>query len=188
MLEPGAAQVFQLTLDGVRDIGTRLGALEGDASSTSSQFAGTPLDASMFGHSHGGQALAHTHRAAHDVFHQTLQGVLKDIATFRDRLLKTVDTYEAQDGDARHALLALAAHQHDAPSAAEQAQQQALGRHPELPTRPAHPAGGGLPGSGPSADRGAPAGPAPDEAAVPGSVPAPLTTHLLPVTTHSGLQ
>jgi hypothetical protein len=106
----------EITLDEIRTLATTtLASLRDDVATSRGQFLGAPTSASMFGGTPEGVELGATHRAAHDVFAQTVEAVLTDLDGFRSRLIDTLTRYADADGDSEAALLRMseAEHGHD---------------------------------------------------------------------------
>ncbi|NHC14816.1 hypothetical protein [Motilibacter deserti] len=99
-------RVVELTLEEVRSIANGLATPTDEVQGQGAQFSGTPVDAGMFGRSAAGEALAGTHRTAHQIFRETVEQVIADLEAFREQLTSTVATYEARDADVSDALSA----------------------------------------------------------------------------------
>jgi len=99
--------VTELTLEEVRSIAHGLVAPTDEAEGQGSRLQGAPVSAGMFGRSGAGEALAGTHRTAHQIFRETVDQVIADLEAFREQLISTVATYESRDEDvaAAHAAL-----------------------------------------------------------------------------------
>lgn len=103
-----AAGEVTMVIDEVRDIANRtMHELATKAGRDRSAFAQTPTDLGMFSQVPLARQLGEEHRAAHQVFVDTLQGVLEDLETFRDNLRACADSQEATDESVQASLLAL---------------------------------------------------------------------------------
>lgn len=127
-----AAGEVTMVIDEVREIANRtLHALATKAKDDRSAFVSTPVDPGMFGEVPLARELGEEHRAAHQVFTDTLQGVLEDLEAFRDNLRACADSQEATDESVQAGLLALGRrydHRELASDRANQASWQEHGR------------------------------------------------------------
>lgn len=99
---------IEMTIDAVRQIANRtMGAMQQQAQSSSRVLGDVDLPASAFGGWPQGVALGHHHRAAHEVFAKTLEGVLADLEEFAQNLRDTADSSERSDEEVQASLLAL---------------------------------------------------------------------------------
>ncbi|QWZ07986.1 hypothetical protein KRR39_21960 [Nocardioides panacis] len=103
-----AAHDVEVTIDAIRQIAnSTLTKAETDASHSSSSFKNLTLDVSAFGASPLGQELGHQHRGAHEVFVETIDGTIKDLQDFRQKLLDAMNNHESTDDAAQQLLLGI---------------------------------------------------------------------------------
>lgn len=99
---------IEMTVEAVREIANRtMGALQQQAQSSTRRFGDVDLPVSAFGGWHQAQALGKHHRAAHEVFTRTLEGVLTDLEEFAQNLRDTADSSERRDEEVQASLVAL---------------------------------------------------------------------------------
>lgn len=149
-----ATDEVTMVIDEVREIANRtMHALATDADQDRAAFAQAPTDPAMFGEAPLARALGRHHRAAHQVFVDTLQGVLEDLESFRDNLKACADTQEATDESVQAGLLALGRRYDHRAFASDRANEASRVRHSEAlqasaqerestPVADAEPAGG----------------------------------------------
>lgn len=103
-----AAQQIEMTIQAVKDIANQtMGELETRASDSRTKFQALDLPARAFGEVPLGLALARHHDAAHQVFLETINGVVKDLEDFAQKLRDTASSNEARDEEVETALVAL---------------------------------------------------------------------------------
>ena len=104
----------EVTIDKIQRIAnTTLPDAESDVTSKSHGFRDLTLSTDSFGEVPAARALGQQHQAAHQVFVETVQGVIADLQEFRQNLLDSMKAHESND-DAVHAtLLALGNRYHD---------------------------------------------------------------------------
>lgn len=99
---------IEMTIDAVRDIANRtMGALKQQAEGSSRAFGDVDLPPAAFGGWNQAIALGRHHRAAHEVFMKTLEGVLADLEEFAQNLRDTADSSERRDEEVQASLLAM---------------------------------------------------------------------------------
>lgn len=104
----GAANEITMVIHDVRDIAqTNIGRATATAHGSKQAFDGTPVAVSAFSDVPLGRELGVQHKAAHEVFAQTIAGVLADLEEFRAKLLACADSHETNDDMVRSALLSL---------------------------------------------------------------------------------
>lgn len=99
---------IRITIEAIRKIATdNMTAMRENADSQASDFRSTHLPGSAFGDTPIGQSVASLHTAAHDVFKQTIDGVIQDLETFAANLVASCKAHEETDqqsaDDARRA-------------------------------------------------------------------------------------
>ena len=103
-----AAHDVEVTIDAIREIAnSTLTKAETDASHSSSSFKNLTLDVSAFGASPLGKELGHQHQGAHEVFVETIDGTIKDLQDFRQKLLDAMKNHESTDDAAQQLLLSI---------------------------------------------------------------------------------
>jgi hypothetical protein len=103
-----AAHDVEVTIDAIREIAnSTLTKAETDASHSSSSFKNLTLDVSAFGASPLGKELGHQHQGAHEVFVETIEGTIKDLQDFRQKLLDAMKNHESTDDAAQQLLLSI---------------------------------------------------------------------------------
>jgi hypothetical protein len=132
---------------------------ESEVTTASTSFRNLTLPPASFSEVPLAQQLGEQHQAAHQVFRDTVEGVIDDLVEFRQKLLDSMKSHENND-DAVHAALASLGRRYDGHvyhsqenyERARQEQGDRLGRptHP-APTAAADPAPAPLDG-GPAAD------------------------------------
>jgi hypothetical protein len=103
-----AAGEIEMTISEIREIATRtMSELQGQAENTRTPFGNLALPPGAFGEVPLGQALGRQHQAAHDVFVQTIDGIVADLRDFQQRLLQSAESQESTDDAAQAALVSL---------------------------------------------------------------------------------
>ena len=103
-----AIETIEVTISAVLEIANSLSDAETDVNHASTSFKNLTLDVGAFGHSPLGQELGHQHRGAHEVFVETIQGVVADLRDFQQNLRDSMKSHEATDDSAEALLLGLA--------------------------------------------------------------------------------
>lgn len=99
------ARTVEVTIDAIRRIAnTTLPNAETDATNSTHSFRNLAVDAGAFGGHPLAKELAHQHTGAHEVFVETIDGVLKDLEEFAQKLRESMDGHENND-DAIAAML-----------------------------------------------------------------------------------
>jgi hypothetical protein len=92
---------------------TTLPAAETDVTTKSNGFRSLTLPPDKFGDVPIARALAEQHQAAHKVFVETVEGVIKDLQEFRQNLLDSMKAHENTDDSVHSTLTALGARYRD---------------------------------------------------------------------------
>ena len=101
----GTAAAVEITIDEIRRIAnTTIPATEEDATKATQSFRDLAVDTAAFGGHPLAKELAHQHRGAHEVFVETINGVIRDLQEFADKLRESMDSHEQND-DAIAAML-----------------------------------------------------------------------------------
>jgi len=120
----------EVSVDDIRQVANKpLPGAETEIERARSSFKNLTLDKGAFGHSPLGRELAHQHQAAHDVFRETIDGVLADLRDFRQNLVDCMNDVESTDESARSMLLALGTRYHGHTYNAEAKYDQGLHQH-----------------------------------------------------------
>jgi hypothetical protein len=98
---------INIMIDEVKDIAKSVGEIEGDANTDARTFENLVLPHDAFGEVPTGLNLASQHQAAHQVFDETLKGVLSDLRDFRQNLLDCANGHENNDAAVQAALVNL---------------------------------------------------------------------------------
>jgi hypothetical protein len=112
MQTPGAvthaADQIRMTIDALKDIAhSRLPGLQSDAGTTRDRFRNLQLPAAAFSDFPEAQAVGRQHEGAHEVFVDTINGVIADLADFEQRLRDSVASAEVTDEQVEAAMAAL---------------------------------------------------------------------------------
>lgn len=103
-----AVGIVDVAIDRVTAIANaKLPGAEDEVTSSTSEFRSFTPDTSSFSEVPLAQELAHQHRAAHQVFVETIDGVIADLQEFRQTLLDSMRAHENTDDAAHAALLSL---------------------------------------------------------------------------------
>lgn len=103
-----AVGIVDVAIDRVTAIANaKLPGAEDEVASSTSEFRSFTPDTSSFSEVPLAQELAHQHQAAHQVFVETVDGVIADLKEFRQRLLDSMKAHENTDDAAHAALLSL---------------------------------------------------------------------------------
>lgn len=103
-----AIETIEVTISEVLAIASSLSDAETDVDHASTSFKNLTLDVGAFGHSPLGKELGHQHQGAHEVFVETIQGVVADLRDFQQNLRDSMKSHEATDDSAEAMLLGLA--------------------------------------------------------------------------------
>jgi hypothetical protein len=103
-----AIETIEVTISEVLAIASSLSDAEADVDQASTSFKNLTLDVAAFGHSPLGKELGHQHKGAHEVFVETIQGVVADLRDFQQNLRDSMKSHEATDDSAEALLLGLA--------------------------------------------------------------------------------
>ena len=115
----------EVTIANIQDIAnTTLPAAETDVTTKSSWFRSLTLPPDKFGDVPVARALAEQHQAAHKVFVETVEGVIKDLQEFRQNLLDSMKAHENTDDSVHSTLTALGARYRDHTYHSDQAWQR----------------------------------------------------------------
>jgi hypothetical protein len=112
MPTPGAvthtADQIRMTIDALRDIAhSKLPGLQSDAALARDRFRSLQLPSAAFSDYPQAQAVGSQHEGAHEVFVDTINGVIDDLAAFEQRLRDSVASAEATDEQVESAMVAL---------------------------------------------------------------------------------
>lgn len=103
----GAAAI-QVSIDKIKEIAnTTVAGAETDGNHSLSGFKSSRAPESSFGEVPLAQQLAQQQQAAHDIFVETVQGVVQDLQDFRDQLIASANAHQHTDDAAYAALVAL---------------------------------------------------------------------------------
>lgn len=103
-----AAGAVEVTIDRIRQIAnTQVATMAENTRSQEQAFRNLDVSASAFSEVPEARALAEQHRAAHQVFVETINGILTDLELFRDALVGSAQAHESTDDAAYAALTAL---------------------------------------------------------------------------------
>src|SRR6476659_9593286 len=103
-----SVHTVEVTIDAIRDIAnSTLPKAETDASHSGTSFKNLSLDVAAFGASPLGKELGHQHKGAHEVFVETIDGTIKDLQDFRQKLLDAMNNHENTDDAAQQLLLGI---------------------------------------------------------------------------------
>jgi hypothetical protein len=103
-----AIGAVEVTIEKVTAIAqTALPQAESEVTTSSTGFRNLSVSLGSFGDVPLAQELAQQHEAAHRVFVETVEGVLKDLQEFRQKLLDSMKSHSNTDDAAQAALLAL---------------------------------------------------------------------------------
>ncbi len=103
-----AVGIVDVAIDRVTAIANaKLPGAEDEVTSSTSEFRSFTPDTSSFSEVPLAQELAQQHQAAHQVFVETVDGVIADLKEFRQRLLDSMKAHENTDDAAHAALLSL---------------------------------------------------------------------------------
>lgn len=109
----GTAAAVEITIDEIRRIAnTTIPATEEDATKATQSFRDLAVDTGAFGGHPLAKELAHQHRGAHEVFVETINGVIRDLQDFADKLRQSMDSHEQND-DAVAAMLVTVSKKYD---------------------------------------------------------------------------
>ncbi len=109
----GTAAAVEITIDEIRRIAnTTIPATEEDATKATQSFRDLAVDTAAFGGHPLAKELAHQHRGAHEVFVETINGVIRDLQDFADKLRESMDSHEQND-DAIAAMLLTVSKKYD---------------------------------------------------------------------------
>lgn len=103
-----AIETIEVTISAVLEIANSLSDAETDVNHASTSFKNLTLDVGAFGHSPLGKELGHQHQGAHEVFVETIQGVVADLRDFQQNLRDSMKSHEATDDSAEALLRGLA--------------------------------------------------------------------------------
>ena len=103
-----AAGAVEVTIERIQQIAnTQVAAMADNARSQEQAFRNLDVSASAFSEVPEARALAEQHRAAQQVFAETIKGILTDLEEFRDALVVSARAHESTDDAAYAALTAL---------------------------------------------------------------------------------
>ena len=103
-----AAGAVEVTIERIQQIAnTQVAAMADNARSREQAFRNLDVSASAFSEVPEARALAEQHRAAQQVFAETIKGILTDLEEFRDALVVSARAHESTDDAAYAALTAL---------------------------------------------------------------------------------
>ena len=109
----GTAAAVEITIDEIRRIAnTTIPATEEDATKATQSFRDLAVDTGAFGGHPLAKELAHQHRGAHEVFVETINGVIRDLQDFADKLRESMNSHEQND-DAVAAMLVTVSKKYD---------------------------------------------------------------------------
>jgi len=103
-----AAEQIHMTIDELRSIAdSKLPGLKDDAGRSRDQFRNLHLGDGAFSDFPEAQAVARQHTGAHEVFVDTINGVIADLEDFEQRLRESVANAEATDEQVEASMVAL---------------------------------------------------------------------------------
>lgn len=103
-----AAGAVEVTIERIQQIAnTQVAAMAENARSQERAFRNLDVSASAFSEVPEARALAEQHRAAQQVFAETIKGILTDLEEFRDALVLSARAHESTDDAAYAAMTAL---------------------------------------------------------------------------------
>src|SRR6476620_6112829 len=89
-----SVHTVEVTIEAIRDI-------------ANSTLPKAETDAAHSGTSPLGKELGHQHKGAHEVFVETIEGTIKDLQDFRQKLLDAMNNHENTDDAAQQLLLGI---------------------------------------------------------------------------------
>lgn len=114
MFAEEAGARIQITIEKIESIAkSTMERLKETATTETNGFRGHQVPTGAFSKVPAAEALARQAKAAHDVFDETIRGVIADLEEFQANLLATAKAHARTDEDARAALLALGRRYHD---------------------------------------------------------------------------
>ncbi len=155
-----AAGTVEVTIERIQQIAnTQVAAMAQAAAEHERSFRNLEVSEAAFGQVPAAQQLGHQHRAAQQVFVETIKGLLADLEEFRDALVASAKAHESTDDAAYAALSSLGSryasgtvlHSQKGYEGERVEQGSALARvdgAPAEPAAPTQPAGDQAPGSG----------------------------------------
>lgn len=160
-----AVNSVEVAIDKVTAIANaKLPGVESEVTQASTDFRNLTLEQASFGHDPLAQALAKQHQAAHEVFVETVQGVITDLQEFRQKLLDSMKAHENTDDAAHAALVALGRkydghtyHSHENYERARREQGENLGTPVEPAPAPQDTPDGAVPATGETTTTDSPA-------------------------------
>jgi hypothetical protein len=103
-----AANEIEMTIAEIRRIADEtMASMQSTAESETRSFSNLKVPVSAFGGTPQGKTLGRQHEAAHEVFVQTIEGVIADLREFQRNLRACADSHEDTDEAAKAALTAL---------------------------------------------------------------------------------
>ena len=103
-----AVHTVDVAIDKVTAIANaKLPGVESEVTQTSTDFRNLTLEQASFGEDPLALELAKQHQAAHEVFVETVQGVITDLQEFRQKLLDSMKAHENNDDSVHAALISL---------------------------------------------------------------------------------
>lgn len=103
-----AADHIQMTIDELKNIAnSKMPGIQDDASRSRDKFRNMALSAGAFSEFPAAQALERQHEGVHEVFIDTINGVIADLESFQQKLRESVGSAEATDEQVEASLVAL---------------------------------------------------------------------------------